>query len=94
MPLTLGVHRLSAHTAIGEGIMAAVFLQDDLEANGALRLRIQGLLRSSGTLESRSGMRGSGSGGGGEGLQTEVGQAICVTREGVRVPEVRLLEPL
>lgn len=90
MPLTLGVHRLPAHTAIGKGIMAAVLLQDDLEANGALRLRIQGLLRGSGALKSRGGTRGSCGGGGGEGLQTEVGQAICVTR----VLEVRLLEPL
>lgn len=58
--------------------MAAVVLQNDLEANGALRLPSQRLLRSSGTLESRSGTRASLSGsGGGERLQTEVGKTIC-----------------
>ena len=82
MSLTLSMDRLATNDTVGKGIMAAVFLQDDLEANGTLRLRIQGLLRSSGTLESRGGTRGSCGGGGGEGLQTEVGQAICVRREG------------
>jgi hypothetical protein len=58
------MHRLTALHAVGKVIVATVFLQDDFEANGALKLGCQRLLRSRRTIESRSGMRDSSSGGG------------------------------